>query len=66
MRFDVITLFPELVASVTQWGIPRRAVEAGQLDLRTWNPRDWASGVHQAVDDRPMAAAPAWSCRCPR
>lgn len=65
MRFDVITLFPELVASVTQWGIPRRAVEAGQLDLRTWNPRDWASGVHQAVDDRPYGGGPGMVMQVP-
>lgn len=58
MRFDVISLFPELVAAVGESGVTGRAVERGQLELRYWNPRAWGAGVHQAVDDRPYGGGP--------
>ena len=58
MRIDVITLFPELVAGVGQWGVTGRAVERGLLDLTTWNPRDFATDRHRTVDDRPYGGGP--------
>ncbi|WP_018865794.1 MULTISPECIES: tRNA (guanosine(37)-N1)-methyltransferase TrmD [unclassified Thioalkalivibrio] len=58
MRFDVITLFPELVAAVGEAGVTGRAVERGRLDLKYWNPRAWGAGFHQAVDDRPYGGGP--------
>lgn len=58
MRFDVVTLFPELVQSVVGSGVTRRAAEQGLFELRCWNPRRWGAGVHQAVDDRPYGGGP--------
>jgi len=58
MRFDVITLFPELVESVVKFGIPRRAVEQGAVKLHCWNPRDYTKDKHRTVDDRPYGGGP--------
>jgi tRNA (guanine37-N1)-methyltransferase len=58
MRFDVVTLFPELVAALAQHGIPRRAAELGLLELVTWNPRDYTTDRHRTVDDRPYGGGP--------
>jgi tRNA (guanine37-N1)-methyltransferase len=70
MRFDVITLFPELFEPFFKSGITRRAFESGQVDVRVWNPRDYAEGNYRRVDDRPfgggpgmvMMAEPLWRC----
>ena len=51
MRFDVITLFPELFAPFLQSGVTRRAFESQQVQVRLWNPRDFASGNYRRVDD---------------
>lgn len=58
MHFDVITLFPELVRSVTAYGIVRRAAEMGALTLGLCNPRDFTTDVHRTVDDRPYGGGP--------
>ena len=70
MRFDVITLFPELFDPFFKSGITRRAFESRQVDVRLWNPRDFAEGNYRRVDDRPfgggpgmvMMAEPLWQC----
>ena len=58
LRFDVVTLFPEMFAAVTEAGISRRALERGLWRLVAWNPRDWAENVHRTVDDRPFGGGP--------
>lgn len=58
MRFDVITLFPELVKAVAQSGVTGRAVDQGLATLNCWNPRDYATDVHRTVDDRPYGGGP--------
>lgn len=58
MRFDVITLFPELVESVTKSGVTGRAAGRKLIDLHCWNPRDYAEDVHRTVDDRPYGGGP--------
>ncbi len=58
MRFDVITLFPELFAPFLEAGVARRAYASGQIDLKLWNPRDWADGNYRRVDDRPFGGGP--------
>ncbi len=58
MRFDVITLFPELFAPFLSVGITRRAFESGQVDVRCTNPRDFATGNYRRVDDRPFGGGP--------
>ena len=58
MRFDVLTLFPELFAPFLAAGVTRRAYETGQVDVRLWNPRDQADGNYRRVDDRPFGGGP--------
>lgn len=58
MRFDVVTLFPDLVKQVISCGVTERAYKAGLFELTTWNPRDYTSDVHRTVDDRPYGGGP--------
>ena len=62
MRFDVITLFPELFAPFLTVGINRRAFEAKDgialVNVRLWNPRDFAQGTYRRIDDRPFGGGP--------
>lgn len=58
MRFDVITLFPELFAPFLASGVTRRAYASGQVDVQLWNPRDHAQGNYRRVDDRPFGGGP--------
>jgi len=58
LRFDVVTLFPEVFAAVTQAGITRRALERGLWACECWNPRDWATNSYGTVDDRPFGGGP--------
>ena len=58
MRFDVITLFPELFAPLLTSGVTRRAFESGQVDVKLGNPRDFAPGNYRRVDDRAYGGGP--------
>jgi tRNA (guanine37-N1)-methyltransferase len=58
MQFDVITLFPEMFAALTQSGVTRRAFEHGKCELALWNPRDFTTDNHRTVDDRPYGGGP--------
>lgn len=58
MRFDVITLFPELFAPFLVSGVTRRAYETGRVEVKLWNPRDFADGNYRRVDDRPFGGGP--------
>jgi tRNA (guanine37-N1)-methyltransferase len=58
MRIDVITLFPETFEALADLGVTGRAIRQGQVELKTWNPRDWAADKHRTVDDRPYGGGP--------
>ena len=58
MRFDAITLFPELFAPFMAQGVTRRAYESGQVDVRLWQLRDFADNNYRRVDDRPFGGGP--------
>lgn len=58
MRFDVITLFPEMVLSAASYGVTGKAIERNIVQLATWNPRDYTSDKHRTVDDRPYGGGP--------
>ena len=58
VRFDIITLFPELFAPFQEAGINRRAFACGQVQLKLWNPRDFADGNYRRIDDRPFGGGP--------
>lgn len=58
MRIDVLTLFPGMFAGPLDESIIRRAREAGLLDLKIHNLRDYAHDRHKTVDDRPFGGGP--------
>ncbi|MBA5689479.1 tRNA (guanosine(37)-N1)-methyltransferase TrmD [Rugamonas apoptosis] len=58
MQFDVVTLFPEMFAALTQSGVTRRAFEQQKWGLTLWNPRDFTTDNHRTVDDRPYGGGP--------
>jgi len=58
MQFDVVTLFPEMFAALTQSGVTRRAFEQKKWGLSLWNPRDFTTDNHRTVDDRPYGGGP--------
>ncbi|MDQ3267622.1 MAG: tRNA (guanosine(37)-N1)-methyltransferase TrmD [Pseudomonadota bacterium] len=58
MRFDVISLFPEMFDAITQYGVTRRAAEQGKFVLHKWNPREFTRDKHRSVDDRPYGGGP--------
>ena len=58
IRFDVVTLFPEMFAAITGSGITSRALDAGLYSLTTWNPRDFAADRYRTVDERPYGGGP--------
>ena len=70
MRFDIMTLFPDLVSTVLGESIIGRAVKAGHLDIRVHNIRDYSEDKHRRVDDAPygggmgmvMSPVPIYSC----
>jgi tRNA (guanine37-N1)-methyltransferase len=58
MRFDVITLFPGLFAPHLAVGVTRRAFDSGQVVVRLWPLRDFATDAYRRVDDRPFGGGP--------
>lgn len=58
MRFDLITLFPELFGPHLSQGVTRRAFESGQVDVRLWQLRDFADDNYRRVDDRSYGGGP--------
>ena len=58
MRFDVITLFPQMLDALSDYGITRRAYDEGRWTLQAWNPRDFTADNHRSVDDRPFGGGP--------
>ncbi|MCG3200401.1 MAG: tRNA (guanine-N(1)-)-methyltransferase [Gammaproteobacteria bacterium] len=57
-RIGVVTLFPAMLRALTEFGVSGRAVTSGLVELRTWNPRDYATDRHRSVDDRPYGGGP--------
>ncbi|MBN2699955.1 MAG: tRNA (guanosine(37)-N1)-methyltransferase TrmD [Methylothermaceae bacterium] len=58
MRFDVVTLFPEMVEGACRFGVTGRARERGLMQLMLWNPRDFTHDRYRTVDDRPYGGGP--------
>ena len=58
MRFDVLTLFPEMFPGYLSQSLLNLAIERGLVDVRLHNIRDWAEGRHKSVDDRPYGGGP--------
>ena len=58
MRFDIITLFPDIFAPHLTQGITRRAFESGQVEVHLWPLRDFSDNAYRRVDDRPYGGGP--------
>lgn len=58
MRFDVVTLFPGIFESYVRQSLLEDAIQAGRVQVHTWNPRDWTENKHNRVDDRPFGGGP--------
>lgn len=58
MRFDVLTLFPDIFQGYFTQSILKLAIDRGLVAIHLWNIRDWAEGKHKSVDDRPFGGGP--------
>jgi tRNA (guanine37-N1)-methyltransferase len=58
MRFDVLTLFPDLFQGYLTQSLLKLALDQGLVEIHLWNVRDWAAGKHKSVDDRPFGGGP--------
>ena len=58
MRFDVLTLFPEMFDGYLGSSVLKLAIERGLVEVRLHNIRDWADDKHNTVDDRPFGGGP--------
>jgi len=58
MRFDVVTLFPEMILESSRFGVTGKAIERETVGLSVWNPRDYTQDRHRTVDDRPYGGGP--------
>jgi tRNA (guanine37-N1)-methyltransferase len=58
MRFDAVTLFPDMFGLIRDQGVTGRAHAQGIWTLKAWNPRDFTHDVHRTVDDRPYGGGP--------
>jgi len=58
MRFDVLTLFPEIFQGYLTQSLLKLALERGLVSIHLWNIRAWATGTHKSVDDRPFGGGP--------
>jgi len=58
MRFDVLTLFPDLFQGYFTQSLLNLAIQRGLVEMHVWNIRDWAKGKHKSVDDRPFGGGP--------
>ena len=58
MRFDVLTLFPDLFQGYLSQSLLKLAIQTEKVSINLWNIRDWAKGKHSKVDDRPFGGGP--------
>lgn len=63
LRAGVITLFPDMLRVLAEYGVVGRAVRNGVLQVLTFNPRDFSEDVHRSVDDRPYGGGPGMVMR---
>jgi tRNA (guanine37-N1)-methyltransferase len=64
MRFDVLTLFPDIFQGYFTQSILNLAIQRGLVEINLWNIRDWAQGKHKNVDDRPFGGGPGMVMMC--
>ena len=64
MRFDVLTLFPELFDSYLTQSLLKKALDEKLVEVHRWNFREWATGKHKSVDDTPYGGGPGMLLTC--
>jgi len=64
MRFDVLTLFPELFHSYLDQSLLKKAIDAGLVEVNLWDFRDWTTDKHRSVDDKPFGGGPGMLIAC--
>ena len=64
IRFDVLTLFPDLFAGYTSQSLLKLAIRNGLVQIHLWNIRDWTQDKHTRVDDRPFGGGPGMVMMC--
>jgi len=65
MRFDVLTLFPEMFPGYLGQSLLKLAIRRGLVDVQLHNIRDWATDRHRSVDDRPYGGGPGMVLMAP-
>ena len=65
MRFDVLTLFPDMFASYLSQSLLKLAIQRGLVSVKLWNIRDWATSKRKSVDDTPYGGGPGMLIMCP-
>ncbi len=58
LKIDVVTLFPQMLNGFLQESMMKRAADAGLVEFRTVNPRDFTTDRHNTTDDRPFGGGP--------
>ncbi len=64
MRFDILTLFPEIFSGYLGQSLLKKAIDQHLVDIQLWNFRNWTSDKHQNVDDRPYGGGPGMLLMC--
>ena len=65
MRFDILTLFPEIFQGYLGESLLKRAIQAGLIEVRLHDIRDWSKNKHNQVDDRPFGGGPGMVLMAP-
>lgn len=58
MRFEVVSIMPQMFAAICDYGITARAIKRGLMSVHCHNPRQHCHDAHQSVDDRPFGGGP--------
>ena len=64
IRFDVLTLFPEIFSGYLEQSLLKLAIAEGLVDVRLWDFRNWATDRHRSVDDKPYGGGPGMLLSC--
>jgi tRNA (guanine37-N1)-methyltransferase len=64
IRFDVLTLFPEIFSGYLEQSLLKLAIARGLVDVRLWDFRNWATDRHRSVDDKPFGGGPGMLLSC--
>ena len=63
MRFDILTLFPEMFSGYLSQSLLNRAIQSGLIEVQLHNIREWSNEKHKSVDDRPYGGGPGMVLR---